>query len=407
MLKGVGSTTNNRQMEMQHTYPRKLLAALLCTTLLLLTACTSDDEYISIVDAHLERNPGCLSRLGTFPLTVRKYNIPKYGYGHEFILDEFVALGYINQETLMVIGKPTPEKPRNKVEAIRYTLTEKGSVLTSSGRGLCYGTFYTESIGITVPLPTHNGKQYKMVRFEYAIDNVADWAIDNPTLSQLSDKMFADLHTLKEPRKGHVALKSNDGENWSVMNIHLGENLPSEVHKKQRAQYIKTRRGKVDYQRILEAEIEGVAKPILLAMYNDYTLRYRPALEEVKQRARELQTEQNNLEKERLKAERMVLSDLVNRFYSAVDAKDKDALSTLTTRNSAASKAYKNNLFNRYTVGQTNILSYKRYGQNNDHVQIQLDGGIYMIRASLIEGLWRVTGFSTKSTKWFDEHKKA
>jgi len=157
----------------------------------------------------------------------------------------------------------------------------------------------------------------------------------------------------------------------------------------------------------LEAEIEGVAKPILLAMYNDYTLRYRPAPKEVKQRARELQTEQNNLEKERLKAERMVLSDLVNRFYSAVDAKDKDALSTLTTRNSAASKAYKNNLFNRYTVGQTNILSYKRYGQNNDHVQIQLDGGIYMIRASLIEGLWRVTGFSTKSTKWFDEHKKA
>ncbi|OUR92122.1 hypothetical protein A9Q81_16850 [Gammaproteobacteria bacterium 42_54_T18] len=161
------------------------------------------------------------------------------------------------------------------------------------------------------------------------------------------------------------------------------------------------------YKVLVEARETGIAWKTLISKYDTYLRQFPNGLHkaEIFNSAGELRKRLSERNRKALAEEKSDLKGLADRFILAIDKKDQAAIAEITVKSSTASRVLKNKLFSRVKVGSVGISSYKKSGKKMDKVQIQLDGGVFMIRAQLIENEWRVVGYAARSGKWFKMRK--
>lgn len=182
-----------------------------------------------------------------------------------------------------------------------------------------------------------------------------------------------------------------------------------EQEKKKKAE-LKKKREALDektYQETIAAEKAGEPDDVLIAAYDYYLRQFYDGKhkDEFVKKADALRTKIATERKKRKSEEKARFSQLALAFSSAVDKRDATTIAAITVANSTASKVLKNNLFSRVKVGSSTFSSYKLHGNNKESVQIQLDGGIFMVRAKQVENTWLVYDYAAKSSKWFKERK--
>ncbi|OUS26956.1 hypothetical protein A9Q99_17240 [Gammaproteobacteria bacterium 45_16_T64] len=186
----------------------------------------------------------------------------------------------------------------------------------------------------------------------------------------------------------------------------LEEQAAYVAEQKKRKEELKRQRDELDeatYQETIAAEKAGEPNDVLIAAYDYYLRQFfdgKHKAEFVK-KADGLRSKMAADRKKQRKAERKLFSELALSFASAVDKRDVAKISAITLEKSTASRVLKNNLFDRVKVGSTTFASYKLHGNNKDSVQIQLEGGIFMVRAKKVGDKWRINDYAAKSGKWF------
>ncbi len=361
---------------------------------LLLSACTDSYDVESIIEAKLDKNKPCLELYGGFPMTIPETYWPKYSP----ILDEFIALGYVNNYEAKQVPNMSPAVAE-MINVRVYTVTEEGEDIIDGNRKVCYGEFELVDITGSDSLPMIGAIMYKAevdgTSFEYAIKNVPSWAMKD-VFSELSDKLFDDLSTQKNPGMGSLVMRKRDEGVWRVVNFKIETDRPSQDLSNSRNKKIAMKEIEKYYQHILVVEKTEERPEVLLKMYGNYSVRSSLHAAEVGKRMKALASEVLGNKK----SQEDEFLNLANQFFDAINNRDQETISRITTGRFSASRALRNNIFERKKLGDVKIKSYK-VNKTKDSVQIQLaGGGIFMLRAKRVDGKWLLTEFATQ-TSWF------
>ena len=226
---------------------------------------------------------------------------------------------------------------------------------------------------------------------------VENYIVDG-VLSMRSRNVKSKLSTLKD------ALETYPENKVLLTEIKKAELLIEQKKLEQKA--ITDKQDEKEYLELLLAESKKIKAELLLNRYRKYLQKYSNGLhkEEIANKSQVLLRDISAKNKAVLAAERKGFELLVNKFVSAIDDKNTKVISEVTLERSTASRASKNNLFSRVKVGEVNIKKYKKSGPQDEFVQIQLEGGVYMIRANLIKNKWLITQYATKSASWFKKN---
>lgn len=226
---------------------------------------------------------------------------------------------------------------------------------------------------------------------------VENYIVDG-VLSKKSRNVKSKLSSLKD------ALETYPENKVLLTEIKKAELLIEQKRLEQKA--ITDKQDEKEYLELMLAESKNIKAELLLNKYRRYLQKYSNGLhqEEIANKSQVLLRDITAKNKAVLAAERKGFELLVNKFVSAIDDKNTKAISEVTLERSTASRASKNNLFSRVKVGKVNITKYQKSGPQDEFVQIQLEGGVYMIRANLIKNKWLITQYATKSASWFKKN---
>lgn len=379
---------------MKHWNRLRLTPLIVLTILLVSCGGKSEEETLlnEYWDSHSTNMP-CLN-VASFPYT--KPNKPPRST--DSLLSEFVAINYVTAESTKTNINHDPQKPKNIVDATRYTLNDIGKPYAFKSF-MCYGKFQTVEITKISPSTPTNGKLLKFVDFTYTLTDVAEWAIDHERFGELSDDLFDDLYTMKEPGIGQAVLSQREGQEWKIQRVKIRFNKPSQDPNNPRNVKLQKEWDTNQYNALLAMEVNDTPPGQRAIAYSAFlkrntTAEYQDTIQQKLYDALQQQRELQQAEKEKLEAS---LNDLIVAFATAIDAKDAERISQLTVPETAASRAHNSNNFRRKKAGTPVISSYKISGKDDELVQIQTDGSaIYMVRGKLVDGQWLVSGYMAK-----------
>ncbi|MDX1453073.1 MAG: hypothetical protein R3183_10995 [Oleiphilaceae bacterium] len=371
---------------------RKIFLALL--TAIPLTACSNDKLANEILDAYWDKRKPCIKTFSKFPFTMDERYYSEYAP----LLDELEKFGYVTHTEKKVNINHSPQKEDVWVNARAYSLTEKGEVLRSSTNQLCYGRFETVNAQVEDE-GAIRGVEIKTIAFKFQITDVADWATENKELIYLSDSLFDDLSTLEKPADGKIRITRKDGKEWRRRKTQLYFDPPSKDPKNERNVKIRQRLAEADYQALLWHEENGTEEHRLKSYYEVFRHRHMDSehYNEVDEKYLALSSKMLKAQNDKREADTELFQKLAQDFATAIDAKDASKIASLTVSGTAANRAHTNNAFKRNKVGDLSLKSFKFSGSDNELVQMQLDGNIYMLRAKMVDGAWAINGYSAKS----------
>lgn len=368
---------------------------LIICAFLALAGCSDTKLANEILDAYWDQRKACIQNYSKFPFTMDERYFPEFSP----LLDELQKYGYLVYEDKKVNINHAPDGKDIWLNARAYSLTDKGKVLNSQNSKLCYGEFETVDIRDVSNEMTHNGVERKVITFDFQLADTEDWATENKELIYLSDTIFDDLSTLQTPATGKMRIRRKPGGEWRKEKIELYLMPPSKDPANERNIILRERLAEADYQTLLKHETGSTPDETLLSYYDIYRHKYMSGThyEEIEKKYWALSSKILDAQDAKKKSDTATFQKLAQDFALAIDEKDVEKIASLTVTGTAASKAHKNNAFQRNKAGELTLKSFEFSGPNNELVQLQLTGNIYMLRAKLVGGFWAINSYATKS----------
>lgn len=358
-----------------------------------IVGCADRDIANDMLEEYFDKYNVCVSTYGSFPFNIDQAALSQYGP----LLDEFEKHGYVDSEEDTIDRNYAPKGDPILVDVRRYKLTEKGKELNIRGHRICFGKYEVVSMSVD-SIPPLDGVNRMVVDFEYQLVVKDDWAEEMEELVYLSDDLYDAFSTQDTPGIGQAILQQRKNGKWGRKKVLLGKYKPSLDPKDPRNLEIIKRKDEASYRSILVSEKNGTSPNKLLIEYGSYlnTFRSGKYKEEISSKHRVLLDAAN--EKARLAkiAERKKIHDTVAAFSKYIDDRDNDAITSITADGTVARRVLSNNVFTRNKVGTLAVKSYKLSGSNNENVQVQLEGIIYMLRARLEGNEWLVVDYATR-----------
>lgn len=384
-----------------YTFPRKLRQPFVFLGVILLTLCATgclNNDAEKLISERLQENPRCLITYGAFPITLTSEFAPKYAP----VLDEFVRLGYATTKTVQTETNHDPDEPSNIVDATYYELTAKGEGLSEKFK-ICYGEYEILRILSDELLPVSAG-EHRMVGFEFQLTKIADWVDESDRFVILSDQLYNDLHTREVAGKGSAVMKLQETGIWKIINMPTEVVKLSEDPTTDRNRQVFKEKAQKAYRELQALEPETPIQ-LHLAAYEAFLHRYPGSEyhEEIRQAWSSMSQEMIEQKRAYARHQKALFEKLISDFGAAIDHQDNAGVQRVTLAGTAARNALNNNLFDRYQIGPVAMTSYKYYGDQDKYVQMQVNGGIRMVRAEKVDQEWLITGYETQGNHWFKQ----
>jgi hypothetical protein len=152
------------------------------------------------------------------------------------------------------------------------------------------------------------------------------------------------------------------------------------------------------YQQIVKLENENIKDERLLAHYREYLRKFSAdeRADEIREKYETLNTSLSKEQSDALAAQKATFGALAKKFIDAVNNRNEKAIRDMTVLSSIASKALRNRILQNTQIKASEVSSYRVYGKQNENVQLQLDGRMYMIAGTLIDKQWKVISFKVR-----------